>query len=145
MPTNCVCGTENSINHSLVCKTGGYSIFRHNIVRDTIAEILKEMCKDVKVEPELIPIDSDHNFSSSENLAEKARLDVSCVGLWSPLEKNFMDVRVFHPNAPSYQNRPLKTLYREHERQKKAAYNSELKYKIALKQSCRVEIRQLCC
>ncbi len=127
MPTNCVCGTENSINHSLICKTGGYTIFRHNIVRDTIAEILKEICKDVKVEPELIPIDSDHNFSSSENLTEKARLDVSCVGLWSPLEKNFLFcspfclcahrwVRVFHSNAPSYQNKPLKTLYRELDR-----------------------------
>ena len=50
------------------------------------------------IEPELIPIDSDYNFNSSGNVAEKARLDVSSVGLWSPLEKNFMDIRVFHPN-----------------------------------------------
>ncbi len=126
MPINCACGSENSINHSLVCKIGGYSIFRHNIVRDAIAEILRETCKDVVIEPELIPIDADYNFNSTGNLAEKARLDVSSVGLWSPLEKNFMDVRVFHPNAPSYQNRKLGALYKDHERQKKSAYSSRV-------------------
>ncbi len=126
MPPHCACGTENSINHSLICKTGGYAIFRHNIVRDTIAEILKEICKDVNIEPELIPIDSDFNINPSENNAEKARLDVSSVGLWSPLERNFMDIRVFHPNAPSYQSKAIQSLYKDHERQKKAAYNSRV-------------------
>ena len=37
-----------------------------------------------------------------------------------------MDIRVFHPNAPSYQKKPLQTLYREQERSKKAAYNSRV-------------------
>ncbi len=124
MPLHCACGSDNSINHSLTCKTGGYSIFRHNMVRDVIAETLRETCKDVKTEPELIPIDTDYRNQPSENTAEKARLDVSSVGLWSPLQKNFMDIRVFHPNAPSYQKKPLQSLYREHERSKKAAYNS---------------------
>ena len=61
MPLHCACGTKNDINHSLICKTGGYTIFRHNIVRDAIAEILKEFCRDVRTEPELIPIESDLN------------------------------------------------------------------------------------
>ena len=126
MPINCACGSKNSINHSLICKTGGYSIFRHNRVRDAIAEILREVCRDVKVEPELIPIDSDFNINPAENSSEKARLDVSSVGLWSPMQRNFMDIRVFHPNAPSYQNRPLQSLYKDHERRKKAAYNSRV-------------------
>ncbi len=126
MPLHCACGVKNDINHSLICKIGGYIIFRHNIVRDTIAEILKETCKDVKTEPELIPIDSDLNTASTENNADKARLDISCVGLWSPLERTFMDVRIFHPNAPSYHKRPLTSLYKEHERIKKAAYNTRV-------------------
>ena len=92
MPLHCACGSDNSINHSLTCKTGGYAIFRHNMVRDAIAEILRETCKDVKTEPELIPIDSDYSSGVSGNTAEKARLDVSSVGLWSPLQKNFMDI-----------------------------------------------------
>ena len=82
------------------------------------------ICKDVKTEPELIPIDSDYKVAG--NTAEKARLDVSSVGLWSPLQRNFMDVRIFHPNAPSYQKKSLKSLYETHERQKKAAYNSRV-------------------
>ena len=125
MPLHCACGSENSINHSLSCKTGGYTIFRHNMVRDTIADILKETCKDVKIEPELIPIDSDYT-NMTGNTAEKARLDVSSVGLWSPMERNFMDIRVFHPNAPSYQKKSLKSLYEANERQKKSAYNSRV-------------------
>ena len=126
MSLHCACGSENSINHSLICKIGGYSIFRHNIVRDSIADILKEICREVKVEPELIPIDSDFNINPAENSADKARLDVSSVGLWSPLQKNFMDIRVFHPNAPSYQSKSIQSLYKDHERRKKAAYNSRV-------------------
>ncbi len=127
MPLHCACGTQNDINHSLICKTGGYTIFRHNIVRDAIAEILREFCRDVRTEPELIPIESDlNNTTSSMNKADKARLDVSCVGLWSPLERTFMDIRIFHPNAPSYQKRTLPALYKEHERIKKAAYNTRV-------------------
>ena len=83
LPSLFCCGTENDINHSLICKTGGYAIFRHNTVRDVIAEILKEICKDVKTEPELIPIEFDLNRAPLGNTAEKARLDVSCAGLWS--------------------------------------------------------------
>ena len=126
MSLYCACGKENSINHSLICKIGGYTIFRHNTVRDTIAEILREVCREVKIEPELIPIDSDFNINPSENSADKARLDVSSVGLWSPLQRNFMDIRVFNPNAPSYQETSIQSLYKDHERRKKAAYNSRV-------------------
>ncbi len=96
------------------------------MVRDTIAEILTEICREVMTEPELIPIDSDFNINPAENSAEKARLDVSSIGLWSPLQRNFMDIRVFHPNAPSYLNKSVQSLYKEHERRKKAAYNSRV-------------------
>ena len=54
---------------------------RHNRIRDLEASILKEVCKDVKVEPEMMPIGSSSLTSS--NLSEKARLDVSAVGIWS--------------------------------------------------------------
>ena len=73
----------------------------------------------MKIEPELIPIESDYT-NMTGNTAEKARLDVSSVGLWSPMERNFMDIRVFHPNAPSYQKKSLKSLYEANERQKKS-------------------------
>jgi hypothetical protein len=125
MPMHCACGNENSIDHSLSCHTGGYPIFRHNMMRDIIADILREICKDVQIEPELIPIASDFSKTSRNN-KDKARLDVSSVGLWSPRERNMMDIRVFHPNAPSYMNKTLKSLFKTHEQQKKREYNSRV-------------------
>ena len=55
--------------------------------------MLKEVCKDVKVEPELLPIGTTETASS--NMADKARLDVSAVGLWSAMERTFLDVSGF--------------------------------------------------
>ena len=35
---------------------GGFVAMRHNNIRDFEAKLLKEVCRDVKVEPELLPI-----------------------------------------------------------------------------------------
>ena len=126
LPLYCGCGKRNSIDHAIMCHKGGYVIFRHNRVRDTFAKILKEVCTDVKTEPSLIPIDADFNSDIVGNKNEGARLDISCVGIWSPLERTLMDVRIFHPCAPSYMNKPVETLYKENERSKKRAYNSRV-------------------
>ena len=56
VPRTCACGDDYSINHCLTCKRGGYVIIRHNAVRDTLAEVLREVCCDVKGEPQLIPV-----------------------------------------------------------------------------------------
>ena len=50
-PSYCGCGTKNSVDHTLNCKLGGYVTMRHNNIRDLEAALLKEVCKDVKVEP----------------------------------------------------------------------------------------------
>ena len=120
----CQCGAKNDINHALTCKKGGYVIMRHNQVRDLEAELMQEVCADVKVEPELLPL--DNNLMGNGNNAEKARLDVSGVGVWGPLEKTFLDVRIMHPNAPSYVNKDIKQVYISHEKEKKRAYNERI-------------------
>ncbi len=81
IPAYCVCGERNDINHTLTCKTGGYVIFRHNKIRDTNAEFLKQVCYDVQVEPELLPIENTE-FCVQGNNSDKARLDISARGLW---------------------------------------------------------------
>ena len=60
------------------------------------------------------------------NKAEKARLDVSGIGVWAPQERTFIDVRIFHPNAPSYLNKDVPKLYATHEKEKKRAYNERI-------------------
>ena len=82
IPAVCVCGKKNSVDHTLICKNGGYLIFRHNKVRDTNAAFLREVCHDVKTEPELIPITSGQTIRG--NMEERARLEISVRGLWGP-------------------------------------------------------------
>ena len=119
-PSYCQCGKENDIDHALNCKSGGYVAMRHNRIRDLEAELMREVCHDVKVEPELLPVEGDS--VTNGNSAEKARLDVSGVGVWGPYEKTFLDIRVMHPNSPSYLNQPLDQLYTRHENEKKRSY-----------------------
>ena len=97
---------------------------RHNRIRDLEASMLKDVCKDVRIEPELLPI--GNTSQDSTNVAQKARLDVSAVGIWSPMERTFLDVRVLHPNSPSYQGKSVEKVYEEHEKAKKKSYNQRI-------------------
>ena len=44
-------------------------------------------------------------------------------GFWCPLQKAYFDVRIIHPNSPSYLDTPVEKLYKQHENIKKTAYN----------------------
>ena len=124
--SKCVCGEPNTINHALICKKGGYVSLRHNSLRDRTAEIMKITCRDVVIEPNLLPI-NEVELPTGSNKADNARLDVSARSVWNPLEKAFFDVRVFH--APAASNRKLKTIpamYKHHENLKKKEYNARV-------------------
>ena len=60
-------------------------MMRHNCIRDLEAEIMQEVCSDVRIEPELMPL--DNNFIRNRNNAENARLDVTDIGVWGPFER----------------------------------------------------------
>ena len=98
---------------------------RHNALRDLNAEFQAEICNDIVVEPSFLPLNSEEVSGTSSN-KERVRTDVSSRGLWAPFQRSFFDVRVFHPNAPSYVNTPLSTLYRNQENEKKRRYNSRV-------------------
>ena len=123
-PSYCQCNKKNDIDHALSCHNGGYSIMRHNRIRDLEAELMQEVCKDVKIEPQLLPVASDNLING--NTTENARLDVSGLGVWSPMEKTFLDIRVMHPNCPSYINKDIGQVYKSHEREKKRSYNERV-------------------
>jgi hypothetical protein len=123
-PAYCACGSKNSVDHTLNCKRGGYVNMRHNNIRDFEATLLKEVCKDVQIEPMLLPIGNSETRSS--NQAERARLDVSAVGIWSSMERTFLDVRVMNVNSPSYMDKTPQQIYLQHEREKKYTYNHRI-------------------
>ena len=56
-------------------------------------------------EPELLPLGNTGTLSS--NTADKARLDVSAIGIWSSMERTFLDVRVMHPLSSSYSGKSI--------------------------------------
>ena len=84
-PIYCACGKKNSVDHILTCKKGGYVAMRHNSLRDNEANLMREVCKDVRIEPELMPVERD---VFRGNQAPNARLDISARGVWSPCEKH---------------------------------------------------------
>ena len=122
-PQYCACGAPNDINHTLICAKGGFVSMRHNALRDLNAELQQEVCKDIIIEPCLLPINSEEVSGTSAN---RAAPDISSRGLWSTFERTFYDVRVLHPNAPSYQTTSIPTLYKNHENEKIRKYNSRI-------------------
>ena len=49
IPSNCVC----RVDHSMICKLGGFVTQRHNELRDLEAELLSNVCNDVGTKPVL--------------------------------------------------------------------------------------------
>ena len=122
VPNTCACGAKFDSNHALICRYGGYPTIRHNEIRDLTASLLKQVCTNVSTEPHLQPLTGE-SLPPSANTQDDARLDVRARGFWSNNgAEAFFDVRVFHPFASSYRGSSLSTLYRQHERRKKAEY-----------------------
>ena len=83
-------------------------------------------CKDVVIEPHLLPITGEKFDLRSANTQNDARLDVSARGVWSAMDKTFLDIRVFNYRAPTNISKPLKSVLIPHEKEKKRAYNARV-------------------
>ena len=126
-PVNCVCGTSFSVEHVLSCSRGGFPSIRHNEIRDLTADLLTNVCKDVRVEPDLMPVTNESLSHASANSTNGARLDIAANGLWGGrFERSYMDVRVFNPLAPSNKN-SITACYKKHENEKKRAYEQRVR------------------
>ena len=62
--THCACEETNSVDHSLICKLGGYTSVRHNSVSDSETQITTEVCRDVQIEHTLLQI-TGNKFNKS--------------------------------------------------------------------------------
>ena len=121
LPTTCVCGAHFTVEHALSCPRGAFPIIRHNEIRNLTASLLTEVCHDVRVEPDLQPIEGEMMSNTTANTSQGARLDIAVSGFWGGrFERSFIDVRVYNPFASSNRNSPIVTCYRRHEKQKKS-------------------------
>jgi len=116
--THCACGKTNSVDHSLICKLGGYTSMRHNSVRDSEAQIMREVCRDVQTKPTLLPINENWLWKKSQHCWQckigylcKRTVEYSC-------EETFFDIRITHPTSQSYSGKSLAEVYQQHEKEK---------------------------
>ncbi len=124
-PSYCQCKKKNDIDHTLSCKRGGYVIMRHNKVRDLEAELMREVCHNVRVEPELIPLENNCLGIQSAN-GDNARPDVAGVGVHGAFDETYIDILITHPNCQSYADKPISQVYHMKEREKKVKYNERI-------------------
>ncbi|XP_062508503.1 uncharacterized protein LOC134184773 [Corticium candelabrum] len=128
MRLRCECGLDVTIDHAMICKKGGFPILRHNEIRNITADLLKEVCHDVAVEPLLRPLDGEHIDQHTANTSDYARADIPARGVWRRGERAFFDIRVFYPNAKSYRHHSsLTSCYGIHENEKKREYGQRVR------------------
>ena len=126
LPTTCVCGMSFDIQHAFSCPKGGLVINRHNELRDTTAEILKEVSPVVVIEPSLTPLTGEQLDYKSSNKADHARADVSVKDFWIKGQVAFSDIRVFNPLAKCHLSQSLSAVHRKNEMEKKRQYNQRI-------------------
>ena len=51
IPSTCACGEAFVVDHSMICKLGGFITQRHNELRDLEAGFLSMVCSDVRASP----------------------------------------------------------------------------------------------
>ena len=126
LPNRCACGEKFNVNHAMSCKKGGFVTQRHNELRDVTGKFLKEVCADVEIEPPLIRLTGEQMRHKTAKKQDDARPDISARDFWIKGQKTFLDVRVFDPNAMTYQHLTMKQCYQKHENEKKRHYNERI-------------------
>ena len=100
----------------------------HNEIRDLTANLLTEVCSDVRIEPDLQPLTGDVLTGASSNSQDGARLDIAANGFWGGrYQRTYLDVRVFNPHAASNRQTSVATCYRKHEAIKKCSYEQRIR------------------
>ena len=125
LPAYCECREKFDLQHALSCKKGGFVSLRHNLVRNITSSLLSEVCKVVRVEPQLQPL-TGGSFASSTATGNEVRLDVCAHGFWQAGQMVFFDVRVFNPSATRHAKQELFKTYQLNEKEKKHLYNERI-------------------
>ena len=127
LPQKCACGKDTSIAHALDCKLGGYVTMRHDQMRNTMARLMtKAGCKSVEIEQQLLPNEGELDNIKGVEKGDESRMDVTAVGFWGACQRAFFDIRVCDPFAPSYSQKPITSLLKSQEQEKKRKYNKRI-------------------
>ena len=108
-PSICACDAKFTLEHTLSCHLGGY-IIRHNNLRDLGANLMREISRDVRVEPPLLEVSSQETTDLPKSAIkgdEACGADFSANGFWQRYQRAFFDVKVCNLLAPSYRSKLL--------------------------------------
>ena len=75
LPATCACGEVFDVVHALHCPKGGYTHIRHNDIRDSLANLMNEVCNDVELEPILQPLHGETFANKSTNKSTLKPMD----------------------------------------------------------------------
>ena len=108
---------------------------RHNILRDTTADLLTITSKDVQIEPILTELTGEELRYKTGKVEDDARVDVSARNFWRFGDKVFLDIRIFNPIADTHLKKSLKEAHEANEQEKKRQYNDRIQNHITI---CRI-------
>ena len=125
LPTVCPCSKKFTVTHALNCHLGGFVNARHNNIRDFEAELLKNVCNDVQIEPPLQNTNGSA-LNHGANSKDDARLDIRARGFWRDGQNAYFDVCVTNADCASQIHTSIKSVLRKHEAKKKCMYNRRI-------------------
>ena len=70
----CSCGVKYDVQRSLSCKKGDFVTLRHNHLRNITANLIDQVCHDVRVEPPFQVLTGDAFDSRSTNVRDEATI-----------------------------------------------------------------------
>ena len=101
------------------------SHFSHNLIRDITADLLTEVCHSVSIEPTLQPLTGEQLQHRTANVEDGVCADISARGFWGN-SLHFVILGCLNPHVPSCSNSSLPSLYKQHENEKRRAYQQRI-------------------
>ena len=111
LPEKCARGVRFDVHHALICKKGSFITKIHNQLRNITAVLLREVFKNVSVEPPLQTITGEELREKTVNVKDESKVDIIAIGFWQTNQMAFFDIRVFYSNAKGYRSRNLDHCY----------------------------------
>ena len=127
LPQTCVCSQPYSLDHSQICKRGGFIHMRHDDPISLLGLAAKGVFRDVEVEPHLTQLNGEQMAMASANISDEARSDLRIRSFWRPMRNAFFDLRVYYPFAPSYRSDSPEKLYKRFAADKKREYEQRIR------------------
>ena len=119
-------GWLNSValeEQDLWCKKKGFVSQRQDGIQNLLKSLLSKVCKDVEVEPHLLPMDIDVFNLSSAVTSPEARLDIKAGSFWSRGE-TYSSMYVMHLNSTCNQNKSKESIFVEQREEKEVPTKS---------------------